>query len=214
MTANLNQSTFGFEKTFLDGRASIEVRVPFQNQNSNTGAFSGDDVGDITIIAKYAFLLDRTTGNVLSGGLAVTAPTGPRIDTTDGNFHSTYFQPWAGYIYNFDRFYIQAFHSIVVPTDARDVTLLFNDVGVNWWLYRNPNRFLSFIVPMVEAHVTTPLTDRSPNSLVYVPDLVVLTTGVHFGLGSNASLSLGVGTPVTGPRVYNVEGFVQLNWRF
>ena len=43
--------------------------------------------------------------------------------------------------------------------------------------------------------------------------LVVLTSGVHLGLFSNGTLSLGVATPVTGPRLYNVEAFVQLNWR-
>lgn len=124
-------------------------------------------------------------------------------------------QPWFGYIWNADRFFVQAFHSVVAPTDPRDVTLLFNDIGLNYWLYRgDPNRPLSFIVPMAEIHVTTPLNHRDPSSTVYVPDIVDLTAGVHFGIFRNTTLSLGVATPVTGPRVFNVEGFVQLNWRY
>ena len=215
LTSDLNREVFGFEKTFLDGNASIEMRAPVFQQSSSINGFGAEDVGDLTIIGKYAFINDRTTGNVLSGGLAVTAPTGPRIPLPDGNLHSTLLQPWLGYIWNADSFFVHAFHSVVVPTDPRDVTLLFNDIGVNYWLYRNnSNRILNFIVPMAEVHVTTPLDHRDANSAVYVPDIVVLTGGVHFGLFRNTTLSLGVATPVTGPRVYNVEGFVQLNWRF
>lgn len=215
VTADLNREVFGFEKTFLDGYASIEMRMPLLQQTSPVNGFGANDTGDLTIIAKYAFFLDRATGNVLSGGLAVTAPTGPRIPTIDGNLHSTYLQPWFGYIWNADRFFLHAFHSVVVPTDSRDVTLLFNDVGLNYWLYRNDsNRFLNFIVPLAEVHVTTPLDHRDMNGAFYVPDIVELTGGVHFGLFRNTTLSFGVATPVTGPRVYNIEGFMQLNWRF
>jgi hypothetical protein len=212
VTANLSREVFGFEKTFLDGYASIEMRVPLLQQQSSTDGFGMNDVGELTIIAKYAFFLDRATGNVLSGGLAVTAPTGPGLVTADGTLHSTLLQPWLGYVWNADRFFVQAFHSVVVPTDSRDVTLLFNDVGVSYWLYRaEPTQFLSSVVPTFEVHVTTPLDHRGA---LLAPDQVVLTNGVHFGILRNTTLSLGVATPVTGPRLFNVEGFVQLNWRF
>ena len=214
-TANLHREVFGFEKTFLDGFASIEVRLPLLQQNSNLAGFAANNFGDVTIIGKYAFYLDRTSGDVVSGGLAITAPTGPGLQTNEGTLRSTRFQPWGGYIWNFDRFFIQAFHSVVVPTDARDITLLFNDVGLNYWLYRGDgNRTLNFIVPMIEAHVTNPLNHRNQNGPIYIPDVVVMTGGVHLGLFRNSTLSLGVATPVSGPRVYNIEGFMQLNWRF
>jgi hypothetical protein len=213
--ANLHREVFGFEKTFLDGNASIEMRVPLLQQTSNIDSFGAKDVGDITILTKYAFLLDRDTGNVFSGGLAVTVPNGPSIPSIDGNLHSTLLQPWFGYLWNSDRFFLQAFHSVVVPTDPRDVTLMFNDVGINWWLYRgSQNRVLNFIVPTFETHVTTPLNHRDGNGPIFVPDLVVLTSGVHIGLFGNGTLSLGVAFPVSGPRAYNVESFLQLNWRF
>jgi hypothetical protein len=211
---NLNREVFGFEKTFFDGRASVELRAPLLQQG-NAGGFGANDVGDLTIIGKYAFILDRATGNVLSGGLALTVPTGRSIQTTDGNLHDTLIQPYVGYIWNFDRFYIQGFHSIVVPTDARDVTLAFNDVGVNCWLYRGaPDRVLSFVVPSIEVHVTTPFNHRHLDGPIVVPDMVALTTGVHFGLGRNTTLTLGAAAPVTGPRPFTVEGFVHLNWRW
>jgi hypothetical protein len=215
-SVNVNRETFGFEKTFLDGNASVEVRLPFLQQPSTFDGFGSDCIGDLTIIGKYAFYLDRSTGNVISGGLAVTAPTGPAIATTQGNLRDTLLQPFVGYLWNFDRVFVQAFHSVVVPTDASDVTILFNDVGFGYRLYQgDPNRFLSSIAPALEVHVATPLNHRGAvNDPLLVPDIAAVTAGVHFGIFRNATLSVGVTTPVTAPRVYNVEGFVQMNWRF
>src|SRR5262249_13974422 len=96
LTTNLNREGFGFEKTFLSGNASVEVRMPLLQQTSPINGFDASNVGDVTVIGKYAFFLDRETGNVLSGGLAVTAPTGPSVPTIDGTLHSTYLQPWFG----------------------------------------------------------------------------------------------------------------------
>jgi hypothetical protein len=213
--SSLQREVFGFEKTFLNGYASIEVRLPLLQQQSNLEGFSSQNIGDLTILGKYAFILNRDTGNVLAAGLGITAPTGPGTPTIDGSLHSTLIQPWVGYVWNSNLFFVQAFHSIVVPTDPRDVTLLFNDVGFNFWLYRGePNRLLNFIVPVLEAHVTTPLNKRDINGPIYVPDVVIMTGGVHLGLFGNSTLSVGAATPVTGPRVFNLEAFVQLNWRF
>jgi hypothetical protein len=210
-----NRETFGFEKTFLDGYASVELRAPLLQQGNGGAGFGADNFGDLTVIGKYAFILDRNTGNVLSGGLAITVPSSRSIPTTDGNFQDTLIQPFVGYLWNFDQFYIQGFHSVAVPTDARDVTILFNDVGVNYWLYRgSPDSLLSSVVPTIEAHLTTPLNHRNFNGPIVVPDTLILTTGVHLGLFRNSTLSLGVATPVTGPRPFSVETFVQFNWRF
>jgi hypothetical protein len=214
-TANLNREVVGFEKTFLGGDASIELRLPILQQSANIDGFSSQGVGDLTIVTKYAFINDRDTGNVLSAGLVITAPTGNAVQTIDGDLQTTLLQPWFGYIVNGDRFFLHAFHSIVIPTDSNFGTLLFNDVGVNFWLYRGDrDRALNFIVPMIEAHVTTPLSNRDPAASLYIPDVVVLTGGAHIGLFGNSTLSLGVATPVTGPRIYNVEAFAQFNLRF
>ena len=62
--------------------------IPFLQQTASLDGFSAQNVGDIRIVGKYAFLLDDVTGDVLSGGLAVTAPTGPAIDTIAGTIRS------------------------------------------------------------------------------------------------------------------------------
>ena len=56
---------------------------------------------------------------------------------------------------NLDRFYVQGFTSIAVPTDSVVVTALFNDIGVGYYLYRGDGeRFITALIPTVEAHVT------------------------------------------------------------
>jgi hypothetical protein len=210
---DLHREVAGFEKTFLGGDASVELRGPVMEQ---TGAIDGSNFGDVTVLFKYAFWNDRLTGDVLSAGLALTLPTGPDVSlVAGGDMHPTLLQPWAGYVWNFDRLYVQGFTSLVVPTDSRDVTILFNDVGVGYALYRSAgDHLLSAVVPTAEVHVTTPLNHRDATSAVTVPDLVVLTAGAHFEIARDALLSVGVATSLTGPRAFDVEAVVQLNWRF
>jgi hypothetical protein len=211
---DIHREVVGFEKTFLGGDASIEFRAPVVEQ-AGADAIDQSDFGDVTVVLKYAFLNDRAAGNALSAGLAVTVPTGPGIPLPDGGkLHSTLLQPWGGYLWNFDRFYVEGFTSLVVPTDSRDVTLLCNDVSVGYQLYRAGGRLISAVVPSIEAHVTTPLNNRDANSLLTVPDAVVLTAGSHFDIYNSAELSIGVATTVTGPRIFDVEALVQLNYRF
>ncbi len=204
----------GFEKTFLDGRASIGMRAPLYSQQGD-GSFNQQSFGDLGVLFNYAFYLDLNKGNVLSGGLLVTLPTGPAIDTTIGNVHSTALQPFVGYRWNWSDFYVIGFTSLAVPTDARDVTYFFNDVGIGYWIYRAaPDRLISGIAPTVEAHVSTPLNHRQFTDPVYGFNEVDMTAGVNIGLRRNSILTFGVATPVTGPRPFGIEAIAQFNFRF
>jgi hypothetical protein len=73
---------------------------------------------------------------------------------------------------------------------------------------------LNGVIPTFEAHVTTPLNHRNNEALITVPDLVILTSGVHFNLARRSRLTLGVATPVTGPTPFSVEAVAQFNWLF
>jgi hypothetical protein len=213
---DLHREIFGFEKTFLGGNASVGVRLPIF-QIDGDGGVSDSDFGDVSFVLKYAVLNDLQTGNVLSGGLVVTAPTGPdAVLFTGEDIHPTLLQPFVGYIFNLDSFYVHGFTSLVVPTDSRDATVLFNDIGIGCWLYRsNGDGFLNAIVPTFEAHINTPLNNRgTDHSPLGFPDFVVLTGGVHFGLCRSSVLTLGMATPVTGPQPFDVEAIAQFNFRF
>lgn len=62
--------------------------------------------------------------------------------------------------------------------------------------------------------MNTPLTHRSADDPERRRDSVDLTAGVHLELGERTWLSLAAATPVTGPRLFDAEALVRLNWRF
>ena len=213
-TVNLHREAIGFEKSFFDGFASIGLRSPF-SQVTGDGGFTGSNFGDMSVIMKVAPILDRDTGSGLSTGLLVTVPTGPAIDTYLGNVHTTIFQPFMGYRLNGDRAFVQGFSSIALPAGHGLPTLFFNDVGVGYWLYRGQRGDrITGIVPVLELHLTTPLDHRQAADPVTFSDLLVLTGGVHIGLGPRTTLTFGVTTPIAGQRIYSVEAGAQLNFRF
>jgi hypothetical protein len=220
---DVHRETLGIEKTFFDGQASIELRGPYNTLTvggsaipGSNGAFS--DVGDVTALVKVVIAEDRQAGWLISGGLAVTVPTGPDalggVSFTSGLVHTTLLQPYMGYLYNTDRWYVQGFSALDIPTASGDTLLMYNDVGVGYFLRRDRDsgRFLSAIVPTFEAHVTTPLSNAGTSTgLLFTPNVVDLTEGVILGLGRRATLSLGVAEPVTGPKPFEVEAIVQFN---
>jgi hypothetical protein len=211
-TTFVHREVIGFEKTLFGGVASVGVRAPFFQQEGD-GSIAGSDFGDLTFIFKY---LAWTNGpDAVTAGLAVTAPTGPAIPTVEGDIHSTLFQPFVGARVQSGDVFALAFSSVAIPTDSRDVTILFNDLAVGFVMnVSGPDGLIRWVAPTAEVHVTTPLTHRNGSGLLTVPDLVVLTEGVQVGFGSGTAVNLGVGVPVTGPRPFDLEAFLQLNFRY
>lgn len=238
---NGNLLITGIEKTVLDGRASVGVRVPFYfnsqsfSSTPNPAALNsiagpgnvtgqvvgisdglgGSAIGDMSFLFKYALFRNEETGNLLTTGLAVTVPTGRVTAPPDAALpDDVLLQPFVGYVLALDRFYVHAFHSVLVPTNSADVTLLANDVGFGYRLVeRETARGTFALIPTIEAHVTTPLTHRDGTGAFFANDMVVLTGGSHFVIGPGV-LTLGVATPVTGPRPFQVESQVRLNWYY
>lgn len=76
---NLDRFTFGFEKTFLDGMASLETRFPFASGLNSTQEIDSADtlnteVGNLALALKYSLLRGRNW--VASGGVTMALPTG------------------------------------------------------------------------------------------------------------------------------------------
>jgi hypothetical protein len=219
------RGTLGLEKTFLDGDASIGFRLPFDSLSVDSGipGVGGTDtgVGDLTVILKYAPWQDPASGDVFAVGLAITAPTGPDTfaDTDLATpFHNTIFHPYLGYICYAGDWFIHGFSAIDIPVESDDVTLLQNNIGLGYYLYRNPDcgQGLTAVVPTFEVHVYTPLNHRGvlDGDLLGAPDWVDLTFGITFEFHRQATLALACATPVTGPRPFSYELMAQLNWRF
>ncbi len=227
-TLRAYHETFGLEKTFLDRDLSLGLRLPLNTltAESPVPGLGGEstDVGDLTVILKYAFLRDPETGDLLSGGLMVTAPTGPAsfagFDRVRG-IHSTVLEPFVGFRKAWGDLFVYGFTSLDVPTESGDVMLWFNDVALGYRIAREDGdacheRFLRAIAPIFEVHVNTPLNHRgfSATDPAATPDVVDLTFGTIFELGQRSSLNAGVVVPVTGPRPFDWEALVQFNYRF
>jgi hypothetical protein len=221
-------ATFGFEKTFLDGNASIEVRVPVIQTGNMPGTASPEDgpssqggdqngFGASTVSLKYALVNDRGTGDVVSAGLALTGLTGKRVILGDGSSLETcYIQPYGGFIYNMGPAYVHGFSSVAFAPDSRDITFMSNDVGVGYRIYEASGpALLSRVTPTVEAHLFTPLNNRGQGALIQSFDDVVLTAGVNFALfGNRLLVTTAASRPLCGPRQYDMEWIAQVNFLY
>ncbi|HEY1186129.1 MAG TPA: hypothetical protein VGE74_00670 [Gemmata sp.] len=214
---DLQRQTVGFEKTFLDGDASFGMRLPFQQQYGPPEVGSSQGIGDLSLLVKYAFVNNRETGDLISGGLVLTVPTGSgSAILVDGSKapHSVLFQPWAGFVRTANRAFFQGITSLVIPTDGRDPTLFNNSVGVGYYAYRSTgDAWLTSIAPVAEVHIRTPLSGRNPAGLVYLQDQVNITSGVHFRF-NRASLSTSMCVPIAGPRPWAFEAMTFFNFYF
>jgi hypothetical protein len=220
---NVYRQVIGFEKTFLGGNASIGMRLPFNFEDARSGdtpGLSGEwgDIGDLTIILKALLWENLDGGWLVSAGVAVTVPTGPDsfagVNSVVGAFHDTLIQPYLGYLWNLNNLFVQGFSEIDIPTDSNDVTFMFNDIGIGYFLMRNGGRFISGLAPTFEVHVNTPLDHRSGMCGVNIPDWVDLTEGLTVEFNRRATLAIGVSTPITRPRPFDLEALAHFNIRF
>ena len=243
------RETFGFEKTFLDNNASLGLRLPLNTLSASSDSpgqgGTDTDVGDLTAILKYAFWRDPDSGSLISAGLAVTAdwlgsntlwfryrepvyslaeylhnialPKARIAVEVSGLVPAT--ASFAGYIWMADHWFVHGFTAVAVPTGIKDVTSLYNSIGVGYIFSRAcpQDRLLTSIAPTFEVHVSDPLNHRGAFKVLDplgTPDVVDLTMATTFGLGQRSSLSVGIVTPVTGPKPFDVEALVQFNWYF
>ena len=210
---NIYRYLFGYEKTFNNGMGSVGIRVPIDNifalskvPTLNSGGNS-TSMGNLTIYAKHIFAYDKETGSVASGGVAVSPQTAP------GSFggarflapnNSTSIQPFFAFLLNRDRLYLQGFTAINVPTDPSQATLLYNDLGLGYFIYRDntSNNLITAIAPTVEVHVNTPLNHiggYNPLDNNSTPDIVNITSGLNTRLRQNSILTMGVRHAGDGP---------------
>jgi hypothetical protein len=236
----------GFEKTFFGGLASFGLSDSI-NTISARGSVPGlggtsTAMGDLNFFSKLILFehwednrgypafggfgfpaqVGGRNGGLISAGLSLTMPTGPANfagASYSKGFRDTVIQPFMGYFYSRGNFYLQGFEALIVPTTPNDVTMLFNDIGIGYYLYRNPSfdSLITAFAPIFEVHVNDPLNHRDWRNVdnpIAAADVVDLTLGSNIQIGRRAVLLLGAVTPVSGPRPFAVEGVALLNIYF
>jgi hypothetical protein len=217
----------GFEKTFLDGNGSFGMRLPIDTVSANSTlpatsphlAGTSTSTGDLSLFGKYVIAGDPATGNLMTAGLAIGTPNGPSRFAGAKylqSLHATTIQPFIGYIWSRDRFYVHGFTAIDTPASSRLATLLYNDVGIGYFVHKSddPQAWLTAVVPTFEVHVNDPLNHRDWNNRFdagAVPDVVNLTYGINFTFNRRSILTFGMVTPVTGPRPFDYEALILFN---
>jgi hypothetical protein len=162
---NVDRFTFGVEKSFLNHRASVELRVPFASTMrhdwhvNNPYEFTAAEFGDIAL--NFKGLLLHGCNGAVSAGLGLTFPTAndTNVSYRDGYLGidngSVHLHPYLGVLYTptcrlFSEFFLQVDIDpsgndvCTVPSFGRtrhwgvyqDQTLLMLDWSVGYWLYR------------------------------------------------------------------------------
>ena len=211
----------GFEKTCLDGDASIGLRVPIFQLNSEGGDTSNAQLGNISIITKAVLAGDDETGSLISGGIALSLPTGPntivtQLDLTTGlsteqSINPTIIQPYLAFLYYASEdVYVHGFTALAFPMDDSVPTVWFNDIGAGFWAYRG-NR--AAIVPTAELHFTNAFSQQGSEAFpIGVIDTINTTLATHLITDNGGRFTLGAGFPLTGPKPFTWELTVQVNW--
>jgi hypothetical protein len=179
---DVNRFQFGLEKTFLDGRASVEARLPFAGTLNSTVVAGREDwdteLGNVRLAAKYLWWAGRVVQ--VSSGIGVSLPTSSDVGVfmPDGRRlmrienESVQVEPFVAVMLTpNDRFFAQAWGWVngdvsgsplhVNPQvfgglgqDIRfyDRTFVGADLQLGYWLYRSPYERLSGLAPFAELH--------------------------------------------------------------
>ena len=216
----------GGEKTFWDGYASIGVRLPINTitADSSTGQSTPTKtaINNFSVYTKFLFYSNQETKTFASWGVAGTIPTGPQSFGGANyvrNYNNFDIQPYLGFQKSWDKFYFLAFEAVNVPLNSHDVTTLYNDYSLGYFIFRSQDKssFIQAIAPTLELHVNVPLNHRNIynfNDKAGSADVVDFTYGLNVFFRERAQLGLGVVTPVSGPRPFSLEALAFLNFYF
>lgn len=235
---DVNRYTPGFEKTFWDRNASIEMRIPFAGTQASDVYLGGGkdedlEFGDLELVLKV--LLWKGDYFAAAGGLGFNAPTAapvrvfenasatPIFTIDNDSFHLL---PYFGVLYTpSENLFVQTFVEFDIDTNGnevkrpiangdvgtlRDQNLLQVDVQTGVWLWREPSaRYITGLAPTVEFHYTTTINNAK---FVTVP-----TLNGPYVLGNTANridihnLTLGVELLLGSKSTLNIAAVVPLD---
>jgi len=255
MYKSMDRYTIGFEKTFGSGGCwSYELRMPFAGgfgYASDNFASEAGKIGNLAVVLKK--LVVETDTTALGIGIAVDTPTGSDAKGSGGNVEYTinnqaaHLMPYVGAIWQpGEKVFFQGFVQADVATNGNrvdyydplvgigsfgnvyDQTLLYADLGIGYWLVRNPcANVVTGLAGIMELHYTSTLNGASilqgTTSNNYFAfgnfadrqDIVDLTVGVHAELAGHTIVRAAGVIPLRDGdnRLFNSEVQVQLERR-
>lgn len=229
---DLDRYTLGVEKTFFDGRTSLQARMPLSSRfvfNDGFTEVMGGEVGNLAITLKALLFEDDDETLAVGGGLTIDTPTGSDVDVQfAGNRYyiengAVHLMPFlTALIHPDDNWFVQTSLQVdaaasgnpVIVIDGQrrtnrvgiltDQTLLYADLSVGRWLYRNDESdYFRGLAGVVELHYTTSMQDtdevRFPtfanlNTLSNPGnrfDFLNFTVGVHLQLDELTNVRVG-----------------------
>jgi hypothetical protein len=239
---NVNRFGFGFEKTFLDRLASVEVRIPFTDGLNSEQTFQGDtqgaEFGNISTTIKG--LLTRNRRHALAIGMTTVLPTASDaliedsfIGTMRIDNDSIHFAPFVALLWTptprmFHQFYTQfdfdtGGYDVVVNGEPlgtlQEQTLMYIDYSVGYWLYQNRYGAVRGIAPIFELHHTSTVQDVDPFFGYTVDnrrDVLNMIGAIHVMLHNNTAIRVGGGAPLRSltDREFDAEFVMQLTRYF
>jgi hypothetical protein len=186
---DVSRYTFGCERTFFNGDASIELRVPFAGTVDNEQTLGTPQLRDVefgNLALWFKAVLHETPAGLLAGGVGAALPTGASSRVFVGPSPILVIHNDAVHLLPFlgamsapgERWFWQGFLQLDVDTNGNrtrgdasgqnlsefgvlhDATLLFVDAGVGYTLYeRDCPHGMVRISPTAEIHYSTTLQD-------------------------------------------------------
>jgi hypothetical protein len=239
---NLFANVFGFEKTFgqwisfgfrlpINGvealsRGTYYVRLPGPGGHVVARPappdYNSTIFGNINGILKLKLVEDVNQGYLVSAGFAMSFPTATNQSIDPGPSTAAIFQPFLGYIFARDRFFLQGFTATTLPLVTVQSMLFFQDLGLGFWAYRDDSTsaFLSGFAPTFEMHLNVPVQGPQRASWIFQKTNLPFNTQFNLTFGGTlefwhrATLGLGFVVPTVGPIPFDYEFLAQLNVRF
>lgn len=216
----------GFEKTFLSGAASIEVRGPFSDVET-----VGTNFGDMGVALKG--LLINRCDLAICAGMSMNVPTAPNFVTSglEGGSHtitiedqSVHLLPFVGALWMPScRFFMQGYVQVDVDASGNEVlggttggpltsigrlhdpTFLYVDVGAGYWLRRGDcSRWINGVACIGEIHVNQSVGSggviregTGPLPPAVNYSFVDFVAGAHLDIGQNSNMTIGYVAPLT-----------------
>lgn len=259
--AQFGRSTLGFEKTFLDGTWSAEARIAASSSpemSLNGVQYDGGTPANLTFYLKNLLYGDDEVA--LGAGLGLGVPMSSDVVLTTPNNVLVYreetlhLMPYVGFLaMPTDEWFFGGFAQLDFSTgqnqlsalrpggagqalaSAEDQHLLFLDLSIGRWLYRDEGaRVLTGLAAVTELHYITTLNDADsatalgpagplgPTGLYTLSsaanriDVLNLTAGVQFQLGAMSNLRVAGVAPLTNDfnRLFDSEIQISFNRMF